>query len=583
VVAVRRIAVIVLAAAVAAAVLPVAPAVGAGGFRFHGSGFGHGVGMSQWGAYGLAKRGWGPTRIVTHFYRGTEVRSDVAFPSRLRVGLAWGLGKVQLTAKGGRVRLSVGAAQPGTPVGEIRRGDTWTVRPGAEGYVVVDADGDRVGGTAWGASGDRLFATYARDGARLQIPQASDGPGAFSYVRGHVEVDRHSCSRRCRLRLILPLRMEEYLYGLSEVPSSWPAAALRAQAIAGRTYASYVVRRSGLRAYCDCHITDGTSDQVYTGAAKELGPDGIRWVAAVDDTAGRVIAYRGELIQAFYSASDGGHTENVEDAWHGGNSAYAIPWLRGVCDPGENTSANPWTDWSRSFTASEVTSRLRSSTGAIGTVTGFRDVRRGVSGRIVTVVVRGERGRATITGPQLRAALGLWDDRVWINSDRNITGPIRRLYDAQMCRPGLPTSKAVDLGHGSRMAFDVGVIYRNDRATVTVWLKGGLLGEYRAVGGHRGRLGLPTTRVREVAAAGGGGCNGCAWASFEGGRIYRKTGVGAFALWGPVLRAYLDEGGPGGHLGAPTSRPSRTDGDGWTATFEGGTITCRSGGGCTVR
>ena len=53
------------------------------------------------------------------------------------------------------------------------------------------------------------------------------------------------------------------------------------------------------------------------------------------------------MIQAFYAASDGGHTDSVEDVWHGGNPAYKIPWLTGVCDPGESTGANPWTDWTQ--------------------------------------------------------------------------------------------------------------------------------------------------------------------------------------------------------------------------------------------
>jgi SpoIID/LytB domain protein len=576
----RRTVAAVLVAAVTAALFAATPTGAASRFRFFGSGFGHGIGMSQWGAYGMAKQGWSAERILRHFYQGTRVRSDVSYPRRVRVGLAWGLGKVHLTAKEGRVRLSLGGPH-GTLVGEIRRGDTWTVRSGAGAYVVLDDGGNRVGGRTWGSASEDLVATYERSGARLQIPEASDGPGAYSYVRGHVEIDLYSCTDRCRVRVILPVRLEEYLYGLSEVPSSWPVATLRAQAIAGRTYAAYILRRFDRRGYCDCDITDGTNDQVYAGAAKELGPGGDRWVGAVDDTSGRVIVYDGNLIQAFYAASDGGHSENVEDAWHGGNRAYAIPWLTGVCDPGEDTSANPWTDWSKSFSASEVTSRLRAYTGGIGTVTGFGNIRRGVSGRIVTVVVRGERGQATISGPQLRAGLGLWDDRVWINSDRNITGAIRSLYDAQMCRPGLPTSKTVDLGHGSRMSFDVGVIYRNDRATVTVWLKGAILSEYQGVGGPKGRLGLPTTKVREPAVAGGGRCNRCGRIAFEGGRVYWKDGVGAFALWNPILRAYLDAGGPSA-LGYPTSRPSRTGDGGWTATFEGGTITCPSGGGCRV-
>ena len=82
--------------------------------------------------------------------------------------------------------------------------------------------------------------------------------------------------------------------------------------------------------------------------------DGERWVAAVTDTAGEVVTYGGSVIQAFYAASDGGYSEDVEDVWHGGNPAFAIPYLRGVCDPGEDTTANPWTDWTRTFSASNL-------------------------------------------------------------------------------------------------------------------------------------------------------------------------------------------------------------------------------------
>lgn len=576
----RRVATIVLVAVIATASSPVSLSRAGSGFRFFGSGFGHGVGMSQWGAYGLARQGWGATRILTHFYSGTRVRSDLDLPRGLRVGLAWGLGKVHLSAKRGRVRLSIGAPGQGEVIGDIPRGETWTIRAGDGAYLVLNERHQRVGSRTWGSPSETLVVSYVSQGARVQVPEASDGPGAYSYVRGHLEVDLYSCTDRCRVRLILPIRLEQYLYGLGEVPSSWPVAALRAQAIAGRTYAAYLVQRSDRRPSCDCDITDGANDQTYSGAAKELGSDGDRWVAAVDDTAGQVVAYRGDLIQSFYSASDGGHTENVEDAWHGGDPRFAVPWLRGVCDPGEDTRANPWTRWTRSFSAAEVTTRLRPHTGPIGTVRSFGDIRRGVSGRIVSVVVRGSDGQSAISGTQLRSALGLPDDRVWINVDRTIVGPIRNTYDAQMCRPGLPTSRTVELDHGSRMSFDVGTIYRNDRADITVWLRGDLLGEYQGVGGPGGRLGLPTSRVH-AATATGGGCSHCGRVSFEGGRIYWKGSVGAYALWGPVLRAYLDIGGPS-RLGYPTSRPARTGEGGWVGSFEGGSITCGSGGSCAV-
>jgi hypothetical protein len=287
------------------------------------------------------------------------------------------------------------------------------------------------------------------------------------------------------------------------------------------------------------------------------------------------------VIQAFYAASDGGYSEDVEDVWHGGNPAYAIPYLRGVCDPGEYTPANPYTDWTRSFTASTISSRLAPYTGGIGTIKGFRDVRRGVSGRIVSAVARGTEGSASIEGDELRSALGLPDARVWINTDRNIVGAVRAKYDDVMCRPGLPRSTVVTLDHGSRQLFQRGGIYRNRQVGLTVWLKGPIHDEYLGAGGAGGRLGLPVSGA--VAAPNTHGpttCSSCRRIVLEGGRIYYKAAVGAHALWGAVLTAYLDRGGAPGALGYPSTRVHVVDGV-RTASFEHGSIACANGS-CSV-
>jgi SpoIID/LytB domain protein len=367
------------------------------------------------------------------------------------------------------------------------------------------------------------------------------------------------------------------------MPSGWPADALRAQAVAARTFATWRVRRNGIRPSCDCHVTDGAGDQVYVGWSKEIGVDGDRWVAAVDATAGEVVTYDGGVIQAFYAASDGGYSEDVEDVWHGGNPAYAIPYLRGVCDPGEYTSANPWTDWTRSFTASTVSLRLGPYTGGIGTISRFTDVRRGESGRIVSAVARGSGGSARVTGTELRSALGLPDRRVWINEDRNILGAIRAKYDGLMCRPGLPASGIATFDHGSRQLFASGGIYRNGSVDITVWLKGEIHREYLAVGGARGRLGLPTSDTVRVAGglSGPDTCRSCRRVLMEHGRIYVKDGVGAHALWGSVLSAYLAHGGAPGELGYPITRVRVSDTE-RRASFEHGTIVC-SDGACDVQ
>jgi stage II sporulation protein D len=477
-------------------------------FTFYGSGFGHGIGMSQWGAYGMASQGLTHGQILRHFYSGTRVVSNLQLPSRVRVGLVWGVRTVHLTAASGTVRIWIGTPLNGTAVGTIPAGQTWSVSSASNGaYKIRDQSGERVGGRSWGSSLQNVYATYQDSGSRLSV-----GETGFSYARGYLEFNTYSCTDRCFERLILKIPFEQYLMGIGEVPSSWPAEALAAQVVASRTYAAYEVRRYGRRPGCNCHVQAGGNDQNYVGWSKESGLDGANWVAAVSATSGQVVTYQGALIQAFFTASDGGHTESVENAWHGGDPAYAIPYLKGVCDPGENTPANPWISWNYTFTWTDATGRLGPYTGPIGTITGFGTATRGVSGRIITIPVAGTSGSASVTGSDLRAAFGLPDDRLWVNNDRNIVGPIRTAYDGLGCSPGLPTSQIQVLPAGSRMRFMSGGLYRNDQAGATFLLTGAVYGQYKAAGEMTGSLGLPTSDV--VLAK-----DGSTSATFEHGKI----------------------------------------------------------------
>jgi hypothetical protein len=214
---------------------PSAPATaGSTGFRFFGSGFGHGIGMSQWGAYGLAQMGWAHKRILKQFYRSTRVER-LADPVRsIRVGLAWDHTLMHVEAKSGPVHLWVGR-EGGRKVGRIPAGRTWTVRARSSGFAVTDHDGKLVGGHTWGGTGFDLIATYGA-GARAFVREAG-----YSYNRGSLEFNLYKRGGSWNERLVLPIPFEQYLYGLGEMPSSWPASALRAQAVAGRTFATYKV------------------------------------------------------------------------------------------------------------------------------------------------------------------------------------------------------------------------------------------------------------------------------------------------------------------------------------------------------
>lgn len=468
-------------------------------FTFFGSGFGHGLGMSQWGAYGLAQQGWGAERILTYYYSGTTVADARSAPKRLRIGLAQGKRLVRLEAEGADVDLRLGDRRRGDVVATIPAGQTWRVRADGQQYRVIDAAGATVG--SFGGPDEPIFAVFQPQGAIVRVPEAG-----HAYNRGWIEFGLDDCGGGCAIRLVLDITSQEYLYGLGEVPSSWPKAALQAQAIAARTYAFTKAATDQHRAGCDCALYASSYDQVYAGWDKEGGLDGDRWVAAVNATKDEVVLDRRDTIQAFYMSSSGGFTENNENVWGG----TPIDYLRGVCDPGDYTTDNPSAIWQVSLDAGQITNQL--SLG-IGTITGFANPERGVSGRIVSVTVQGMNGSVAITGAALRSALGLRDDRVWIDKNRQVTGDIRVKYDGLGCSPGLPLSRQVAVAGGFRQAF-------------------------------------------------------------ENGSIYFKDGLGAFELHDPVLAAYLDEGGPGGSLGFPTSDVRTMPNGNLRATFEYGAITC---------
>ena len=174
---------------------------------------------------------------------------------------------------------------------------------------------------------------------QLTSPGASLTSSSPRYRYGWLDVAPSSATAST-LNVVNPVRLhDEYLYGIGEVPSSWPAAALQAQVVAARSFA-YTKYHAGLRSVCGCHVYGDTRDQNFTGFGKLAeGSWGAVWKAAVDATAvdathGQAVTYRGAVITAYYGDSTGGRTQNIEDAWGG----TAIAWARSVDD---HWSANP--------------------------------------------------------------------------------------------------------------------------------------------------------------------------------------------------------------------------------------------------
>jgi stage II sporulation protein D len=189
------------------------------------------------------------------------------------------------------------------------------------------------------------------------------------------------------------LDMDSYLRGVvaGEMPSSWPLEALKAQAVAARTYALATRKTDGaFDQYPD------TRSQVYRGVTGES----VRSDAAVRDTAGRIVTYGGVPAVTYYFSTSGGHTENVEYSFVG---SLSKPWLVGVPDPYDTQS--PYHRWTLRLSAATLDRAL----GAPGSFKRLKVLQRGVSPRVVRARVVGTRGSRTVTGPQVRAALNLRD------------------------------------------------------------------------------------------------------------------------------------------------------------------------------
>jgi stage II sporulation protein D len=185
-----------------------------------------------------------------------------------------------------------------------------------------------------------------------------------------------------------------------ESPSRWPGAALRAQAVAARSYALATGRGGGVfDQYPD------TRSQVYGGRAAERATTN----AAVRATAGQVLTYGGKVATAYFFSSSGGRTENVENVFYG---ATRQPYLRSVEDPYD--TAAPRHRWRRTFTAAQMQRRLH---GLVkGTFRGVRVLKRGASPRIVRAIVLGTRGSTPVSGATLKARLGLYEAWAYFSS-----------------------------------------------------------------------------------------------------------------------------------------------------------------------
>jgi stage II sporulation protein D len=318
-----------------------------------GHGWGHGLGLSQWGAYGYAKHGWTFDRILSHYYSGTTL--GPAKVSVVRVLLA--------SAK--QVKIESTAA--------------WTV---------VDAAGTKV---ALDPGPLVLKAKLTIAGhPELQPPFTFVGKQPLTVAKVPYRGKLNVSSDGKLAQVIDTLGLEAYLKGVvpAEMPSAWPPEALKAQAVAARSYALANVTTG--RAF---DLYGDTRSQVFGGVKVENAATS----AAVDATKGQVVLYKGKVANTLFFSTSGGRTASALES-----TGLNVPYLVPVADPYD--SASPYHDWGPVLLDAAAVAKqfkLASPIADLQTTTG-------PSGRVKSLtVVSNDESQVTMTGNQVRGALEL--------------------------------------------------------------------------------------------------------------------------------------------------------------------------------
>jgi SpoIID/LytB domain protein len=366
---------------IAAALLLLVPATAAAAdVVIDGRGWGHGVGLSQYGAYGYALReGRDHQFILAHYYGGSDYGTAPATRMRVRLKRARApkiSGATRAVSGGRRVRL---------------RDD--------RGYRFQALDFDRV---------SVIDTRTGRTRARLRVPVTVTG-GASTVLHGSAENALRDGVYRGRMVLwreggsvlaVNHVSLEHYLYGVvpAEMPATWPAEALKAQAVVARSYALTSRASGGL-----WDVFADVRSQVYRGVLAEIPAS----TAAVRATRGRVVTVGGAVARTYFFSTSGGRTAANEEGFGGTPLAY----LRSVEDPHDDLS--PVHTWTARFSATEARRKLRDLTA--GRLEGLEVASRSPSGRAATLLLRGSQGDLVVSAASVRTALGLrstWIERI---------------------------------------------------------------------------------------------------------------------------------------------------------------------------
>lgn len=286
---------------------------------------------------------------------------------------------------------------------------------GSFSYTVVYPDRKRVQ-VLDAATSQLLYIINAESNIRFTPIQGQDPNNPIQYnaskYRGKIVIKR---LKNSDINVVNELPFEQYLYGVVpvEMPASWNAEALKAQAVAARNYGIYSMGKHKAYEFDLCNTNDC---QVYSGYGKEDK----RTNAAVDATKGKLLVYDGQIVATFFHSSSGGYTEDIENVW-----GSSLPYIKAVDD--KYSLGSPYDNWANQIDKDKIKDKLAAAKIDIGDVTDIVPLQITEHGRVTNVEIRGTKGSKCFEKEKMRSLLGdsilksIWytvetDADIWISN-----------------------------------------------------------------------------------------------------------------------------------------------------------------------
>lgn len=399
-----------------------------GVLRVKGHGWGHGRGMSQWGAHGAASKGLSYSQILAFYYPGTTLSTQSNLSLTVRVTTDTdGITEVQALPYAGEAEgvLRVTSGSNSTAKDLPTNGATrWRTSTSMDGTTsTLQYLSSTAGNVTWKnfdllGNGTPLKApvTFSSSTGHVRLLLGGSSPYFRDYI-GSVTGARYNGTHYSIVRTT----METYLRGVvpAEMPASWETAAVRAQSVAARTYATNQRASSpSSRPYqtCDstsCQVFHGYFDYTTSGAPKTARTNSLS-DAAISDTAGRVLTYGGAVAFTEFSASNGGYSV-----------AGSVPYMVAKPDPYDGVYPSSAHDWTDSVTIAALEAK-HPSIGTLSTISVDRDGRGDWGGRPDYVTLAGSKGSVRLTGSTFSSEAG-FKNRWWALAEPQQVPPAPRL------------------------------------------------------------------------------------------------------------------------------------------------------------